>query len=773
MQLGDTEGRNPPDSSMPDNDPHLPATPRYRALMRGVLGAHALNGAAAVIGLFLVALVASRLWGTEPAIGAGVGAVIALLPHEVRARRGTFAHLVIAPLVGIPLYLMVQLLRPEPLALGLFLVPGTFLAFLSTAWGRRGMPVSAAVMFAMLMALAPAPAIDPAEALQRTAWCAFGAGLYVLYGTMSNALLNGRFRSQTTADLLLATAALLRTHARRVELAVQPAATPTDGVAEGEILRRHAALTDQLQAARDLILETPDRPSRQRLAGMLVIALEMRDRMIASELDSARLGLCSRPTLGRFAAMWHRMAEDVERVADSLLSGKQPPPAWDHEPELEATRRQGHQQEFGANCDPTIEQALIHSISVRLGDLNSAVRRLAELARGEAEPDLAAVRSGWRLFVSPAYWPRPSLRRLHWRQPALRHALRAGLAVGTGFLLAQWVPWVSRDYWILLTIAVVLRGSLAQTLVRRNDRVLGTLAGSLLALGVLMLRPPVVWLLVIAGVAQGVAHAFAARRYLVTAVAASVLGLILASLLRAGGSPTLDVLARILDTLLGAGIAWGFSYVLPAWERGQLATLVGRVCGAIREHARHSLALAAHADITGQPELAWRLARREAYDAFSALVQATDRALVEPRAVRPPIAALEQLQGHGYQLLGQLSAVQSILLLRRERLRLDELAPAIAQTAAELDMRLDLASPCALAERSLPEDAGRNPGLRALPEDLPDPRLPDSGPWLLHRLHLADALAARVRADAERVLTAVTPRRDPADQTTASEARPG
>ena len=733
-----------------------------RTLLRAVLGVHALSAVAAVCGLLLTAWAVWSVGGSQAAVGAGVGIIMTMLAHEVRARRGTLAHLIMAPLLGIPLYLVVQLLREQPLALGLFLVPGTFLAFLATAWGRRGMPVSSAVMFAMLMAMAPAPATDMAEVLQRTAWCAVGAGLYVLYGTASNALLNARYRSQVTAELLLAMAALLRTHAHRIRQTAQLTSAPAEETADGEVLRQHAVLADQLQSARDLLLEAPHKPRRQLLASMLVVMLEMRDRMIASELDSTRVGLCSGSTLMLFANMWQRMAEDVERIADALLTGRRPPAAHDHEAQLAALRQQPLQPQTDARCDPVTERALVRSMSVRLGDLNLAVQRLAALARGEAEPDLMAVRSSWHLFVSPAYWPRLSLQHLHWRQPALRHALRAGLAVGAGFLLAQWLPWASRDYWVLLTIAVVLRGSLAQTLVRRNERVLGTLAGSLLALGILMLRPTIALLLAIAGLAQGVSQAFGPRRYLVTSIAASVLGLILASLLRAGGSPTLDVMARILDTLLGAGIAWGFSYVLPAWERGQLALLVERVCGALRRHAQHSLALATHDNITGQPELAWRLARREAYDAFSALVKATDRALVEPRAVRPPIAALEQLQGHGYQLLGQLSAIQSLLLLRRDRLQLQQLAPAIAQTAAELDLRLDLRRACTLADRRLlPDNAGSVRGLRAMPEDLPDPQLLDSSPWLLRRLHLADALAAQVRSDAETVLAALAPRPDP------------
>ena len=98
-----------------------------------------------------------------------------------------------------------------------------------------------------------------------------------------------------------------------------------------------------------------------------------------------------------------------------------------------------------------------------------------------------------------------------------------------------------------------------------------------------------------------------------------------------------------------------------------------RVLRALEQHACLSLALAHLDDIDTEHELMWRLARREAYDAVSALVQATGRTLVEPRAVRPPLALLEQLQGHSYQLMGQLSAVKSMLLLRRDQLQFDQI----------------------------------------------------------------------------------------------------
>ncbi|HMN20753.1 MAG TPA: FUSC family membrane protein [Ottowia sp.] len=733
-----------------------------RQARRTLLGASALNGASVALGMLLVAGLVHALLGSHAATNASVGAIVALIPDMPRPRRGKLAHLVAAPLLGVPLFLAVQLLRGHPLELGLLLVPGTFLAFLSTAWGRRGMPVAAALMFAMLLAMAPAPAADAHEAMLRTAWCALGAVLYVLYGTASNTLLNGRYRTQALAELLLSVAALLRLHAQRIE---RPLDDPGSGTEDprplGEVLRRQAALAEQMQAARDLVLEAPGTPRRQLLAGMLVVVLEMRDRLIVGELDLERAHASQSASLQQLAKILELMAQDVEQVADALLLRRTPSAAHDHRDRLEALRAQAQDavQHADAPDDDALEQAaLLRSISVRIGDQDAAVRQLAALARGEEAPDLSAVRSGWQLFVSPAYWSlQPLLGLWHWRQPALRHALRAALAIGAGYGLAMALPWGSRDYWILLTIVVVLRGSLAQTLERRNQRVLGTLVGSLLAVGLLMLEPPPVLLLLVVIVAQGVAHAFVVRRYTITAVAGSVLGLLLAHLLYAASHPAFDFVERVGDTLLGTAIAWGFSYVLPSWERDQIAATVRRVCRAMAQHARHSLALAKLAEVTGQPELAWRLARREAYDALSALVQATGRALVEPRAVRPPLATLEQLQGHGYQLLGQLSAIQSILLLRRQRLQLEAIAEPLAAAGQQIARALDLGQPWTGAAAAA--TAATEPALPAVPEHLPDPLAPDSGPWLLRRLSLAACLACRLREDAERVLRERSPAR--------------
>ncbi|MEO8938771.1 MAG: FUSC family protein, partial [Burkholderiaceae bacterium] len=315
----------------------------------------------------------------------------------------------------------------------------------------------------------------------------------------------------------------------------------------------------------------------------------------------------------------------------------------------------------------------------------------------------------------------------------------------TGYLIATALPWGTHPYWILLTITVVLRGSLAQTLERRNSRVVGTLVGSLVAGAILSAHASPLVLLLTVTIAQGVAHAFAIRRYLITAVAATVLALVQAHLLNSDVSAAFEAFERIADTVIGVSIAWAFSYVLPSWERTQIPILVKRTLQAHAHHAKLALGLGQLVAVDNEPELEWRLARKEAYDSLSALVQATQRSLSEPRAVRPPLEPLGRLLAHSYQLLAQLTAAKTMLLLRRGRLDAAQLAVPLQHAAEAIATTLTVLAP---RVGDAPTQADRS----TEPLALPDPFEHDLSPWLLRRLQLAVALAVDVRSDAQQVL---------------------
>jgi len=698
--------------------------------LRILLSYYVCNGLSAALGLLLISGGFHFFVGPFAAAAASVGVIVCIPADQPSPQRGKLWQLLPAALLGLPLFFAVQLLYSTPVYLGMLLVPASFLAFLAAAWGKRGLPISVSIMFAMIFSMAT-PHTD-STALKASSYFALGAGLYLVYASIANSLLNERYRVQFLADTLLSLASLMRLEARQFTCREEREALL------GKVLQYQANLTDQLQSARDLILEAPRNLRRQQIAAMLLGLLEMRDHLIACELDLEILQNQDGETLlQNLRSHMEALAEDLAALADQLLCRSDIAPIANRRAQLLALLE---------DKSPPIARSLVG----RLALVSDEAVALAALARGEQAPDATLVRDAWQLFVSPMKWNwQPISSMQGWDAPPLRHALRAALAIGFAYSLSLALPWGTHEYWILLTIVVVFRGSLAQTLERRNSRVLGTLGGCVIAAALLSLQLPLLALLAILTLAQALAHGFAAKRYLVTAVSATVLGLLQAHMLSVGGHPVFDMLERIADTLIGVGIAWAFSYVLPSWEKSQIPALVKRVLKAQAQHARRALALSQDATATNKdsPQVHWRLARREAFNSLSALVQACSRALAEPRAVQPPVRQLEHLLAHSYQLLAQLTLVKTLLLLRRDRLQLPELIPELEAAAAQLDELLAGSSNTStLSEAALEEEMLA----------LPDPFVQDLGIWLRRRLQLAIHLAQQLRREAEPLLPQTT-----------------
>ncbi|RYX97496.1 MAG: FUSC family protein [Comamonadaceae bacterium] len=663
---------------------------RFDHVLRVALSQYVTNGLTVTLGLVLIMLAIFETAGLAGATTAAVGVLITSLPDLPAPRKRKIMQMLPAPVMSLPLFVLVQLVRQDPVFLGVVLVAGSFLAVMLMAWGKRGGPICFSLLISMMFSMA-APVVGSLEEIAiHAGWFAGGATLYLLWGTLTTNLLNRRYRAQMLAECIHSFAKILRTQAARF------APEPDHQALLASMLQQQAALAEHLQNTRDVVLESPTKPGRQRLAAMLLSLLEARDHQLACDLDldfllkhSASISL-----LPALEQTLQQTAARLDALSLSLLLGL-PEKSIDAIPDLRP-QLTGVLPERTSTRDPLEPDplqtgvpdtaSLLHNMADRIGHINDEAVKLAALARGEVAPELAAVRNQWQLFVSATTWSwRPLLGQLTWRAPTLRYALRASMAMGAGYVISMHLPWVSHEYWILLTIMVVMRGNLSQTLERRNARVAGTLAGCVAVMFILAAHPEARVIFLIVALSTGLAHAFALRRYLYTSIAATVSGLLQAHMLLVGIQPTFAVFERIADTILGAVLAWLFSYVLPAWERNQTPALVRRSVLAQKEHARLALSLL---DPAKTSDLQWRLARREAYNSLSDLTLATQRSLAEPANVRPPLEPLEALQARSYQLLAQLTAVKSMLLLRRGQLDMAIAEPALAQAgqciAAEL-----------------------------------------------------------------------------------------
>lgn len=647
---------------------------RHAAGLRTLLGHRILNGLSVAVGVGSLSVIVYLLTSPIITASASVGMLILSIGDQTAPARGKLRQ--IAPLLWLaaPLTLAVQLAHLAPQhaqgLIGAIVCVGGFVGMLGNAWGVRGAPMGFALLLAVVFAMSTPPPPDWRAALTHVAWFQLGALLYAAYAMLSAKVLNTRYRTQAVAEAFGELAAMLKQQGARLAATADRRESRLQG-----LLSEQAVLADKLQIARDLVLDQPASTRELRLVAMLIAAIRLREHALALELDLEMQSVRSHPALNLLQAQtlesfWRELAERLDRVCWALFVGG------------------GVHAAQAPGLDPPVDidaagfpDSLRHTFVDMSAELGTLVR-MADALHPAAPPDLAAQALDWPRFRSSMRWPIAPLKRaLAGSSPVLRYAVRVTIALGAGYAVSLHLPWATHPHWILLTIAVVMRSNIAQTLERRNARLAGTLLGCVLVTALLSLHPDAPVQYLVLALAIGVAHGFAQVRYLVAATAATVLALIQGQLLHTADEFAL--VERLADTVIGTAMAWAFSYVLPAWERRQLPALLERLRLAQVQHAQVALGdvdlASANAD--------WRLARREVHDSLAAIANAAQRALAEPRGVRPPLQLLERVQLRSYRLLAQLGGLRT-WREQPQAVTTDAAAALLAETLSQIDAAL-------------------------------------------------------------------------------------
>jgi uncharacterized membrane protein YccC len=697
---------------------------RAHALLRPwrLLPAYAINGMTVALGIGCIQVLTSVAAGSHAAQLVVSGAVCASLSDMASSVVRTWHRVAMAAVLSAITALAVDVLRPHPLALGALVAAIAFVAMMTMAWGASVGPVSFAPILSLIFSMAVPPS---GHALEAAGWSAFGGLVYLGWALLSSTLCQRRYRSLILVETLRGAAELFRTRALVLEglRADAGGSTPLRAWIKGE-----STLADRVQAARDLLFIAPESARWYRDAAILLRIIDLRDVLLASRLDAELLGVdaTGKAILEHVARALRRIGEHLDLAAIAIRDGSTP-----SEASLPSVDLASWFDDVPL-AEGDVRARLLPALLTRLRELADDVTGIYRLLRGGRE-SLPLTRAQLQLFVASVGWPLRALRR-HWRRDSLvlRHALRMALALSAAYFLALALPWGSHPYWLVLSVAVVLRGTLGDTLARRNARVLGTMLGCLVVVGLARLPWPSL-LSVFFLSALGIAHAFMTQRYWLTATAASVMALLQSHLVNPGSGFAIS--ERVADTLLGAFLAWCFSYVLPSWERRGIREAIGRVLRNLGTYASHVL----RADAGDAVEQ--RLARREAYESLAALAGALQRSRVEPKGVRLPVKEIAKLLDHGERLMAHFSLVRVMLVQLETEGHAPIAGEALAQANAALAACLDLQGPGGPAAEETDIDE-----LESLPQHLP---ARDVIPWLERRLSLMVHEAASIRHAAQ------------------------
>ena len=621
----------------------MPRWPRPQNLTRLFVGQHIINGASVGLGVVAVALIASTIFGFaagQPATLGAISASISDLPAPWREKART---LIFGFALAMLSTVAIQIALPWTTAALLMIGVISFVGGLVTGLGRWAVAVGMQAVIPMVFILGFPRETFPAAI--RTEMLLFGGGVaYIAIALLATVFTDASARRMVASETIREFSIYLR--------AVAGIFDPDQDLAAayGATIRQQSALSDQLQSARALLLERPGTMGeRMRLSASIGILLDALDALVAAQCDVELIRKAPPATtvLARIGDALRVGSLDLAHLSLELLTTGHPTLPPDHQLAIDALKREAARVEAGA-MDPKARAAL-DAATWRLILSLGHIRRLEQSLSNDAIARAAIGDVNLAAFIPRRnYAPSALAQHFSFDSPVLRFAVRLALAMMAGALVAQSLGDDRHGNWVLLTIAVVIRAGYGLTRQRRDDRVIGTLIGCVLAAGSVAYLP-VGALVGVQGLAVAVTHSFARLNYRISSTGASVMALVTLHLVQPWVSA--PILVRLADTLVGAAIAHLFNYFWPRWEFFEAPQLASRLQAQLAAFAVAAL----RSDVS---EHDYRLARKNVIEAMAALSDSAGRMAIEPMTARKGLDEMAELLIRAYSLVAQLSAAR-------------------------------------------------------------------------------------------------------------------
>ena len=621
-----------------------------RLLGAGLFRIHIENGLSVSLGMAAVALGTAALFGRDITILAATGALCASVvdqPGPLPIKMRMFA---LAVGGSTTLTVATILTGSAPWLLGPLVAAMSFATGMISGYGRRAIGLGVAAVLALLFGMAT-PASTPI--IGHAAIFAAGGLAYTGFALAMGMVLDDRNRRMFLAEAtrafaayVTAKAALYNPHARP-RLALQ------------SLVETHAVFMERLQAARDMIFSGRRTANRVRWMAALIALLDCFDTILSSDADIETLRQSAHHHLmRRLGALVGKIADDARELSLALATPGLAVPPPTHESQLHAIAEEVARLERADTGErEPLEISAFRSTQHKLAQAIGHLQRLTDAATGGAETKLPNVDLSLFMQKEPMN-PKLLVTQLTLTSPVMRYAIRLTLAMTCGYLVTLLLPGLLHGGWVLLTTALIMRASYSITKRRRNDRIVGTVAGCVVA-AVLVHTLPQGWLFLPMLITVGSAHAFATVDFRVTALSASITALLSLHFL----APETGAIffERIIDTLIGAAMAWLFSFLLPSWEWRNVGKLVAQMVKADRDYADQALRRV-------RDDQVYRLARKRTHDAVANLSMTVRRLVDEPKIDRGVLGALNELLGANYMFASDLASMRVLFRLRKGEL---------------------------------------------------------------------------------------------------------
>ncbi|GAA4348814.1 FUSC family membrane protein [Hymenobacter saemangeumensis] len=675
------------------------------------------DGVRITLSILLPALVLAQLGHFAEGLTISTGALclsITDMPGPVgHKRNGMLAALGFVLLASV----LTGLVARQPWLLGAAVALQAFVFTMLLVWGARAAAVGTAALLAMVLTLArPLPL---AEVLPHALQLGLGGAWYMGLALLVHRVQPYRPAQQAVGECVHALAYFLDLKARFYD----PSTDLDDDFRR--LVAQQVVVNEKQEAVRELLFRTrqivnESTSTGRRLVLTFVETVDLFEHVTAIHYDYAhvRAVFGESGILPEVSRLIREIGAEIDHLGAAIQAGR---PYTRPSGNLGAglAQLQSHVAALDAEPKAAGRTRVLRKILVNLRDIIKRVenirryfdesllpqrnrRRAAEHARFVAHQDLE---------------PGAFRQNLTRHSAVFRHAVRMMLACVLAFTLAETLWQGRHSYWILMTVTVMLKPGFSLTRQRNVQRIVGTLAGGALGAALLWLLPQAEGRLLVLLGCMLVAFSVQRTYYAVSVLFLTVCVLVLFSFLGLGYLGIFE--ERVIDTLMGCGIAFAAGYFLfPRWESEQLHDFMAAVLKANLAYLRQL------ADrLGGRPPAptAYKLLRKEVYVASANLAAAFQRMLSEPKSTQRHPREIHEFVVLNHILTSNIASLTAALpeVPRAIPAPALESRRALASAATALQKSLARLQPQAPAPPAEPRFLEPTPALAAAPTDKP------------------------------------------------------
>ncbi|MBB4117836.1 putative membrane protein YccC [Mesonia hippocampi] len=367
----------------------------------------------------------------------------------------------------------------------------------------------------------------------------------------------------------------------------------------------------------------------------------------------------SYPTLvRRYQDLSFAMSQELNKVAKNILEGKR----FYLDNQLRIKIHVIHQDItnlFKNNPDPKAQEIFIQLNNVLRFERKQAqkIRYIQRVVTNiDRRNTFTIIPREYEQFLTPVdYSFKILVDNFSWSSPMFKHAIRLSLLMFIG-LLVGYLFEVQNAYWILLTLIVILRPSYGLTKERSVKRIIGTLIGSVVAVGLVYITNNTTAYAVMAIISLVLAFSMIQKNYVGGAAFITINVILIYALLQPN---PIDVIQyRIIDTIIGAGLAFAGNLLLfPSWEYKEINSTIQNALSANIDFLKEVVKFYHHPE-----ELkSYKLKRKTAFLATGNLNGAFQRMLQEPKSKQKNVEETYEYTVLNYTFLSALVSLGSYI----------------------------------------------------------------------------------------------------------------